>query len=136
MFKTQLPYLSRVPAQSKEAGDSLGPFADQQMAGSKEFLNKWLAELRDTNVNKLQDYRKFDGQTDLTVEPITSEIIPNTGKDPFYNSGLDYLKRFIGPYDRSSIVEEKVAPGTITNIIKEAAEKVKEFPGADGTRIS
>ena len=136
MFKTQLPYLSRVPAQSKEAGDSLGPFADQQMAGSKEFLNKWLAELRDTNVNKLQDYRNFDGSTDLMVDPATQEIIPNTGKDPFYNSGPEYLQSFLRSYDLSSVVEDKVRPGTITNIVKEAAEKVKEFPGADGTRIS
>ena len=136
MFKTQLPYLSRVPAQSKEAGDSLGPFADQQMAGSKEFLNKWLAELRDTIVHKLQDYRSFDGSTDLTVDPATDEIIPNTGKDPFYNSGPEYLQSFLRSYDLSSVVEDKVRPGTITNIVKEAAEKVKEFPGADGTRIS
>lgn len=136
MFKTQLPYLSRVPAQSKEAGDSLGPFADQQMAGSKEFLNKWLAELRDTNVNKLQDYRNFDGSTDLMVDPQTNEIIPNTGKDPFYNSGPEYLQSFLRSYNLSSVVEDKVAPGTITNIVKEAAEKVKEFPGSTGTRVS
>lgn len=136
MFKTQLPYLSRVPAQSKEAGDSLGPFAEQQMAGSKEFLNKWLAELRDTNANKLQDYRRFDGSVDLEIEPNSSEIIPSTGKDPFYNSGIDYLNNFIAAYDRSTVAEDKVEPGTITNIVKEAAQKVKEFPGADGTRIS
>lgn len=136
MFKTQLPYLSRVPAQSKEAGDSLGPFAEQQMAGGKEFLNRWTARLRDTNVNRLQDYPSFDGSTGLMVEPSTNEIIPNTGKDPFYNSGPEYLQRFLNAYNVSSVVEEKVDPGTITNIVKQAAEKVKEFPGATGTRVS
>lgn len=136
MFKTQLPYLSRVPAKSKEAGDSLGPFADQQMAGGKEFLNRWLANLRDTNANKLQDYDKFDAGNDLTVAQNSNEIIPNTGKDPFYNSGLDYLANFLQAYDRSQVVEERVEPGKLTNIIKQAAQQVEKFPGADGTKVS
>lgn len=135
-FKTQLPYLSRVPAESKEAGDSLGPFADQQMAGSKEFLNRWLANLRDTNANKLQDYNKFDPANDLTVAQNSNEIIPKTDKDPFYNSGLDYLANFLQAYDRSQVVEERVEPGKLTNIVKQAAQKVEEFPGADGTKVS
>ena len=136
MFKTQLPYLSRVPAQSKEAGDSLGQFADQQMAGSKEFLNKWLAELRDTNVNKLQDYRRFDSGEDLTVAQDSNQVIPNTGKDPFYNSGLEYLGNFIRAYDNSQVVEEKVEPGKLTDIIRQAANPVEKFPGSDGTKVS
>jgi len=136
VFKTQLPYISRVPAKSKEAGDSLGQFADQQMAGSKEFLNRWLANLRDTNANKLQDYNKFDARNDLTFTENGNEIIPNTGKDPFYNSGLDYLANFIDAYDRSQVVDERVEPGNLTNIIKQAAQKVEQFPGADGTKVS
>lgn len=136
MFKTQLPYLSRVPAQSKEAGDSLGQFADQQMAGSKEFLNKWLAELRDTNTNKLQDYPAFDTEEGLTVAQDSNQVIPNTGKDPFYNSGLDYLARFIQAYDNSQVVEEKVDPSKLTNIVTQTAKPVEKFPGSDGTKVS
>lgn len=106
------------------------------MAGGKEFLNRWLANLRDTNANKLQDYNKFDAGNDLTVEQNSNEIIPNTGKDPFYDSGLDYLSNFLQAYDRSEVVEERVEPGKLTNIIKQAAQKVEQFPGSDGTRIS
>lgn len=136
MAKTKLPYLSRVPADSKEAGDSLGAFASEQMSGGKEFLNRWLANLRDTNPKKLQDYRNFDAGTDLMVDPYSAEIIPNTGKDPFAYSGTDPLTQFISSYRRSSVVEEPVFPGTITNIIKEAAQKVEEYPGSNGTKIS
>jgi len=138
VFKTQLPYLSRIRAESKEAGDSLGQFADQQMAGSKEFLNKWLAELRDTNANKLQDYRRFDTKNDLTVAQDSNQVIPNTGKDPFYNSGLDYLGNFIQAYSNSAVVDEedKVEPGKLTDIIRQAAQTVEKFPGSDGTRVS
>lgn len=136
MFKTQLPYINRVSASSKEAGDSLGPFAEQQMAGGKEFLNRWLANLRDTNSNKLQDYNPFEPETDLTVAPSSDEIVPNTGKDPFAVSGTDHLNRFINAYDRSTVVEDRVLPGALTNIIKESAKKVEQFPGSDGTKIS
>ena len=106
------------------------------MAGGKEFLNRWLANLRDTNSNKLQDYNQFEADTDLIVNPGSNEIIPNTGKDPFAVSGADHLNRFISAYDRSTVVEDRVLPGTLTNIIKEAAQKVEQFPGSDGTKIS
>ncbi len=136
MAKTKLPYLSRVPADSKEAGDSLGPFAEQQMSGGKEFLNRWLANLRDTNPKKLQDYGNFDAAIDLMVDPSSAEIIPNTGKDPFAYSGTDSLANFLASYRRSSVVEEPVSPGTITDIVREAAQKVQEYPGSMGTKVS
>lgn len=136
MFKTRLPYIKRVSAASKEVGDSLGPFAEQQMAGGKEFLNRWLANLRDTNSNKLQDYNQFEPEFDLTLDPGSQEVIPNTGKDPFSVSGTDHLNRFLSAYDRSSVVENPVVPGTLTNLIKEQAKKVEQFPGSDGTKIS
>jgi hypothetical protein len=133
---TKLPYLSRVPADSKEAGDSLGQFADQQMSGGKEFLNRWLSNLRDTNPKKLQDYRSFDPALDLMVDPYSAEIIPNTGKDPFAYSGTDPLTRFLSSYRRSSVVEEPVYPGAITDIVKQAAQGVEEYPGSMGTKVS
>lgn len=136
MFKTKLPYIAKVSAESKEAGNSLGPFAEQQMSGGKEFLNRWLSNLRDTNPKKLQDYGQFDPEVDLTVVPDSTEVIPNTGKDPFSTSGLDHLTQFISAYDRSTVVENPVLPGKLTNLIQETAKKVEQYPGAEGTKVS
>ena len=139
MFKTQIPYLNRVKAASKEAGDSLGPFVDQQMAGEKAFLNKYLANLRDTNpVFPAKQYGSFDEKLDLVNAPGTKQIVPNTGKDPFSISGTNYLKAFLSNYDQSPVLapEERVNPGGLTAIIQQRAEKGKEFPGSEGTSIS
>lgn len=139
MFKTQIPYLNRVKTASKEAGDSLGPFAKEQMAGEKSFLNKYLANLKDTNpIFPAYKYGPFREKLDLTTYPGTKQIIPNTGKDPFEISGSNYLKAFLGDYDRSPIIspEERVNPGGLTSIIREKAEKGKQFPGSEGTSIS
>lgn len=139
MFKTQIPYLNRVKAASKEAGDSLGPFVDQQMAGEKAFLNKYLANLRDTNpVFMAKQYGSFDEGLDLVTAPGTKQIVPNTGKDPFAISGTNYLKSFLANYDQSPVIppEDRVAPGGLTAMIQEKAEKGKEFPGSEGTSIS
>lgn len=136
MAKTKVPYLSRVPSDAKEPGDSLGPFAQQQMSGGKEFLNRWLSNLKDTNPKKLQDYRQFDAGTDLTVDQMSNQIIPNTGKDPFYYGGQDTLANFVAAYNRSSVVDEPVIPGMITDIVQEAAQKIKEYPGSNGTKVS
>lgn len=136
MAKTKLPYLSRVASQAKEPGDSLGAFAPQQMSGGKEFLNRWLANLRDTNPKKLQDYRTFDVTSDLTTDPTGNQVIPNTGKDPFAYSGTDPLTSFLVSYRRSTVVEDPVAPGTITDIVKQAAQQGTEYPGSMGTKVS
>ena len=139
MFKTQIPYLNRVKASSKEAGDSLGPFVDQQMAGEKAFLNKYLANLRDTNpVFPAKQYGAFQEDLDLTTYPGTKQIVPNTGKDPFSISGTNYLKSFLSNYDQSPVLapEERVSPGGLTALIQQKAEKGKEFPGSEGTSIS
>ncbi|NBX48396.1 hypothetical protein EBT25_00295 [bacterium] len=139
MFKTQIPYLNRVKAASKEAGDSLGPFVDQQTAGEKAFLNKYLANLRDTNpVFMAKQYGSFDEGLDLVNAPGTKQIIPNTGKDPFAISGTNYLKSFLANYDQSPVLapEDRVDPGGLTAMIQEKAEKGKEFPGSEGTSIS
>jgi hypothetical protein len=137
--KIQLPYISRVPAESKEPGYSLGPFADQQTGGSREFLNRWISNLKDTNPNKF-NYGNFDPTIDLTVAPGTTEIVPNTGKDPFSTSGSDYLNQFLQSYDQSKIVEDPVLPGRLTSLIQERAQNgfqnSKQFPGQDGTSIS
>lgn len=140
MFKTQIPYLNRVKAESKSnSGDSLGPFVDQQMAGEKAFLNKYLANLRDTNpVFPAKQYGSFQEDLDLTKAPGTQQIVPNTGKDPFAISGPNYLKSFLASYDQSSIIapEDRVSPGGLTAIVQQKAEKGKEFPGSEGTSIS
>lgn len=140
MFKTQIPYLNRVKAASKDnAGDSLGPFVDQQVAGKKAFLNKYLANLRDTNpVFPAKQYGAFDEKLDLTNVPGTKQTIPNTGKDPFAISGPDYLSSFLANYDRSPVLgpEDRVNPGGLTALIQQKAEKGKEFPGSEGTSIS
>lgn len=139
MFKTQIPYLNRVKAASREAGDSLGPFVDQQMAGKKAFLNKYLANLRDTNpVFPAKQYGSFQEDLDLVKAPGTKQIVPNTGKDPFAISGTNYLNAFLANYDQSSIIapEDRVRPGGLTEIIQQKAEKGKEFPGSEGTSIS
>jgi hypothetical protein len=139
VFKTQIPYLNRVKAASKQAGDSLGPFVDQQMAGEKAFLNKYLANLRDTNpVFMAKQYGSFQEDLDLTKYPGTNQIIPNTGKDPFAISGTNYLNTFLSRYDESPVLppEDRVNPGGLTQIIQQRAEKGKEFPGSEGTSIS
>ncbi len=139
MFKTQIPYLNRVKAASKNAGDSLGPFVDQQMAGEKGFLNKYLANLRDTNpVFPAKQYGSFQEDLDLAKAPGTDQIVPNTGKDPFAISGTNYLKSFLANYDQSPVIapEERVNPGGLTAIIQQRAEKGKEFPGSEGTSVS
>lgn len=136
MAKTKVPYIARVPSDSKEPGDSLGPFAQQQMSGGKEFLNRWLSNLKDTNQKKLQDYRQFDAGSDLTIDETTNLVIPNTGKDPFYYGGQDTLANFIAAYNRSAVVEDPVLPGDLTNIVQEAAQKIKEYPGSSGTKVS
>jgi len=139
VFKTQIPYLNRVKTASKEAGDSLGPFVDQQMAGEKAFLNKYLANLRDTNpVFPAKQYGSFQEDLDLTTYPGTKQIVPNTGKDPFAISGPGYLQSFLARYDQSPVLapEERVNPGGLTAIIQQKAEKGKEFPGSEGTSIS
>lgn len=140
MFKTQIPYLNRVRAESKSnSGDSLGPFVDQQMAGKKAFLNKYLANLRDTNpVFPAKQYGSFDEKLDLTQAPGGKQIIPNTGKDPFGVSGSNYLNAFLANYDRSAVLapEDRVNPGGLTALIQQKAEKGKEFPGSEGTSVS
>lgn len=139
MFKTQIPYLNRVKASSKEAGDSLGPFVDQQMAGEKAFLNKYLSNLRDTNpVFPAKQYGSFQEDLDLTTYPGTKQIVPNTGKDPFAISGTNYLKTFLRNYDQSPVIalEDRVDPSGLTGLIQQKAEKGKEFPGSEGTSIS
>lgn len=139
MFKTQIPYLNRVKAASKEAGDSLGPFAEQQMAGRQGFLNEYLAKMRDTNpVLPAGRYGAFDEKLDLTTYPGTTQIIPNTGKDPFAISGTNYLNSFLANYDRSAVLapEDRVNPGGLTTLVQQKAEKGKEFPGSEGTSVS
>lgn len=137
-FKTQKPYINRVSAASKEAGNSLGPFAEQQSAG-KDYLNKFLSDLRDTNpVNPNNAYGSFNEDLDLTKDPGSGQVVPNTGKDPFAISGRDYLSNFIANYDRSAILapEERVNPGGLTALVQQKAEKGKEFPGSQGTSVS
>lgn len=137
-FKTQKPYINRVSAASKDAGNSLGPFAEQQSAG-KDYLNKFLSDLRDTNpVNPNTAYGSFKEDLDLIKDPNSGQIVPNTGKDPFAISGQDYLANFIANYDRSAVLdpEERVSAGGLTALIQQKAEKGKEFPGSEGTSVS
>ena len=135
MFKTQIPYSLRVNTPSKEAGASLGQFADSQMAG-KEFLNTWLAKLRDTNVLPAKKYGPFEADIDL--EQRGGQVIPNTGKDPFLHSGSEYLNEFLRNYDTSLVVDpdERVSPQGLTPYVQQRAEKVKDFPGSEGTAVS
>jgi hypothetical protein len=138
MFKTQKPYLNRVTAASKEAGNSLGPFVEQQTAG-KDYLNKFLSDLRDTNpVNPNIAYGRFQEDLDLTKDPSSGQLIPNTGKDPFSISGRDYLANFIANYDRSGVLapEDRVDAGGLAALVQQKAEKGKEFPGSEGTSVS
>jgi hypothetical protein len=135
VFKAQIPYLTRVNTASKEPGSSLGPFADSQMAG-KEFLNTWLAKLRDTNILPAKKYGPFDESIDLKQRG--NQIIPNTGKDPFLHSGSEYLMGFLNNYDNSQVLdpEERVSPQGLTSYVQQRAEKGKEFPGSEGTAVS
>lgn len=138
MFKTQKPYINRVSAASKTAGDSLGPFVREQTAG-KDYLNKFLSDLRDTNpVNPNIAYGGFREDLDLTRDKVTNQIIPKTGKDPFSISGEGYLKNFIANYDNSLVLdpEERVSPSGLTRFVQEKAEKGTNFPGAEGTSVS
>jgi len=137
-FKTQLPYLNRIQTQSKESGKSLGPFADQQMAGPS-FLDAYLAKLRDTNpVLPAKKFGAFDQKIDLIEDPASKQIIPNTGRDPFATSGQGYLKNFISAYDRSIVLnpDDRVNPNGLTSLVQENAAAPEKFPGSEGTAIS
>ena len=135
-FQTQIPYINRIKSPAKEAGASLGPFADQQMQG-QEFLNKYLSDLKDTNpVLPAKKYGPF--KEDLDLVQAGKQIIPNTGKDPFAVDGGKYLSNFLAGYDRSLVVpqEDRVNPRGITEYVQSKAEKPKEFPGSEGTAVS
>ena len=137
-FKTQLPYLQRIQAQSKESGKSLGAFADQQMSGPS-FLDSYLSKLRDTNpVLPAKKFGSFDESIDLVKDPTSKQVIPNTGKDPFATSGQGYLKNFISAYDRSIVLnpDDRVNPNGLTSLVQENAAAPQKFPGSEGTAIS
>lgn len=135
MFKARSSYPDNVNLPSKEAGSSLGPYADSQMAG-KEFLNTWLAKLRDTNELPAKKYGPFDERIDL--KQLGNQIIPNTGKDPFLHSGPQHLNTFLRDYDTSRVLnpEERVSAAGLTGYVQQRAEKAKEFPGSEGTAVS
>lgn len=135
-FQTQIPYVNRVKSPAKEAGASLGPFADQQMQG-QEFLNKYLSDLKDTNpVLPAKKYGPF--KEDLDLVQAGKQIVPNTGKDPFTGEAQNHLSSFLANYDRSLVVpaEDRVNPRGITEYVQSKAEKPKEFPGSEGTAVS
>lgn len=136
-FKTKIPFVTRVG--KSEPGATLGPFVDYQI-GPNEFRDQFISRLKDTNpVFPIKQYSKFepDGE-DLTLEPFSGKLIPNTGKDPFSISGQGYLKSFIANYDKSGVIspENKVNAGGLISMIQQDAQPPQRFPGSEGTAIS
>lgn len=135
-FKTEIPFLLR--AGKREAGNTLGPFVDQQLAAS-EFRDKFVANLKDTNpVFPAKKYGAFQEKLDLTRNSGTGQLIPKTGKDPFSISGPDYLNTFLANYDKSNVVpmEERVNAQGLGAFAAQPAQPPQKFPGSEGTAIS
>lgn len=102
----------------------------------KEFLNTWLAKLRDSNQLPAEKYGPFKEDLDLVEKG--NQVLPNTGKDPFLHSGPEYLNSFLKNYDNSQVVgpDERVDPRGLSSYVQQRAEKGTEFPGSEGTAIS